>query len=157
MILIKISLINELMSMTDDHPLLVFVQNSLVALFLYRRSVNTIVCLLIVTRGRDSEGQGALIEVRIILTKNFTFLFQTSVNTIILRLFIYHWTKISQNQRIFENKLYTPLSWFIFFLEIYGIYAHLDCHNIRSFIDLRAWPIFMKRYFKIISLSNFSK
>lgn len=89
MILIKISLIDELMSMTDDHPLLVFVQNSLVALFLYRRSVNTIVCLLIVTRGRDSEGQGALIEVRIILTKNFTFLFQTSVNTIILQLFIY--------------------------------------------------------------------
>lgn len=100
MILIKISLIDELMSMTDDHPLLVFVQNSLVALFLYRRSVNTIVCLLIVTRGRDSEGQGALIEVRIILTKNFTFLFQTSVNTIILRLFIY---KIGTNcfQRLF--------------------------------------------------------
>lgn len=101
MILIKISLINELMSMIDDHPLLVFVQNSLVALFLYRRSVNTIVCLLIVTRGRDSEGQGALIEVRIILTKNFTFLlFQTSVNTIILRLFIY---KIGTNcfQRLF--------------------------------------------------------
>lgn len=101
MILIKISLIDELMSMTDDHPLLVFVQNSLVALFLYRRSVNTIVCLLIVTRGRDSEGQGVLIEVRIILTKNFTFLlFQTSVNTIILRLFIY---KIGTNcfQRLF--------------------------------------------------------
>lgn len=100
MILIKISLIDELMSMTDDHPLLVFVQNSLVALFLYRRSVNTIVCLLIVTRGRDSEGQGALIEVRIILTKNFIFLFQTSVNTIILRLFIY---KIGTNcfQRLF--------------------------------------------------------
>lgn len=99
MILIKISLIDELMSMTDDHPLLVFVQNSLVALFLYRRSVNTIVCLLIVTRGRDSEGQGALIEVRIILTKNFTFLFQTSVNTIILQLFIY---KIGTNfQRLF--------------------------------------------------------
>lgn len=98
MILIKISLIDELMSMTDDHPLLVFVQNSLVALFLYRRSVNTIVCLLIVTRGRDSEGQGALIEVRIILTKNFTFLFQTSVNTIILRLFIY---KTNCFQRLF--------------------------------------------------------
>lgn len=99
MILIKISLIDELMSMTDDHPLLVFVQNSLVALFLYRRSVNTIVCLLIVTRGRDSEGQGALIEVRIILTKNFIFLFQTSVNTIILQLFIY---KIGTNfQRLF--------------------------------------------------------
>lgn len=100
MILIKISLIDELMSMTDDHPLLVFVQNSLVALFLYRRSVNTIVCLLIVTRGRDSEGQGALIEVRIILTKNFIFLFQTSVHTIILRLFIY---KIGTNcfQRLF--------------------------------------------------------
>lgn len=98
MILIKISLIDELMSMTDDHPLLVFVQNSLVALFLYRRSVNTIVCLLIVTRGRDSEGQGALIEVRIILTKNFIFLFQTSVNTIILRLFIY---KTNCFQRLF--------------------------------------------------------
>lgn len=98
MILIKISLINELMSMTDDHPLLVFVQNSLVALFLYRRSVNTIVCLLIVTRGRDSEGQGALIEVRIILTKNFIFLFQTSVHTIILRLFIY---KTNCFQRLF--------------------------------------------------------
>lgn len=98
MILIKISLINELMSMIDDHPLLVFVQNSLVALFLYRRSVNTIVCLLIVTRGRDSEGQGALIEVRIILTKNFIFLFQTSVHTIILRLFIY---KTNCFQRLF--------------------------------------------------------
>lgn len=98
MILIKISLIDELMSMTDDHPLLVFVQNSLVALFLYRRSVNTIVCLLIVTRGRDSEGQGALIEVRIILTKNFIFLFQTSVHTIILRLFIY---KTNCFQRLF--------------------------------------------------------